>query len=71
MVELDGGHHAVSAEKDEMRTQEIARRGYRVIRFWNGDVMGNLEGVLQTIGQEIGTSLSAPEGGEGILRIDV
>ena len=36
-------------DADEERTAELARHGYRVIRFWNSDVIQNLEGVLQTI----------------------
>ena len=48
-----------------MRSKEIAHYGYRVIRFWNGDVMENLEGVLETISWELEFTLSAPGGGEG------
>ncbi len=36
-----------------MRTAGIAHRGYRVVRFWNGDVVFNLAGVLETIRQEL------------------
>jgi very-short-patch-repair endonuclease len=64
-IELDGGQHAVSAEEDKMRTREIARRGYRVIRFWNHDVMENLPGILEAIRKETDVSLSALGGGEG------
>src|SRR5205814_10275795 len=65
VIELDGGQHALRASADEARSREIARRGYRVIRFWNGDVMDNIGGVLETICRELGISLSAPGGGEG------
>jgi very-short-patch-repair endonuclease len=63
-IELDGGQHAIQQEADAARTREIARRGYRVIRFWNNDVMDNLAGVLQAIQQELepdnqGITLSA------------
>jgi very-short-patch-repair endonuclease len=64
-VEPDGGQHAISREDDEVRTKEIAHYGYRVIRFWNGDVMENLEGVLETVRRELKLTLSAPGGGEG------
>ena len=57
-IELDGGQHAQQEEEDAARTLEIARRGYRVIRFWNNDVMHNLAGVLEVIGQELGYSRS-------------
>src|SRR5215813_3673594 len=45
-IELDGGQHASQEEADAARTSEIARHGYRVIRFWNSDVVNNLPGVL-------------------------
>jgi very-short-patch-repair endonuclease len=52
IVELDGGQHADSLS-DERRTLELARHGYRVIRFWNTEVMENLEGVVEAIRQEL------------------
>jgi very-short-patch-repair endonuclease len=52
-IELDGGQHAQQADEDAARTLEIGRRGYRVIRFWNNDVMHNLAGVLEIIRQEL------------------
>ncbi len=52
-IELDGGQHAQQEEEDAARTLEIARRGYRVIRFWNNDVMQNLAGVLEIIRREL------------------
>ena len=64
-IELDGGQHALRTSADEVRSQEIAQRGYRVIRFWNGDVMENIGGVLETISRELEISLSALGGGEG------
>lgn len=49
VIELDGGQHADRVEADERRAAELARHGYRVIRFWNNDVLENLEGVLDAI----------------------
>jgi len=53
-------------------TSDIARHGYRVIRFWNGDVVSNLTGVLERIRQELeagrSDALSALQGGEGGAR---
>ena len=63
VIELDGGQHAISLSADELRTQEIGRRGYRVIRFWNGDVMENIGGVVEVVFQQL--SLSALGSGEG------
>jgi very-short-patch-repair endonuclease len=44
VVELDGGQH--SPEADAARTRFLEQRGYRVLRFWNNEVIENLEGVL-------------------------
>jgi very-short-patch-repair endonuclease len=48
IVEVDGGQHAES-QRDLVRDRWLAEHGYRVLRFWNNDVMGNIEGVLETI----------------------
>ena len=48
VIELDGGHHAESHYDDE-RTQWLESRGFRVLRFWNGDVPGNTDGVMHSI----------------------
>jgi very-short-patch-repair endonuclease len=50
-VELDGGQHAepAQADYDRERTAWLNQEGIRVIRFWNTDVLNNIEGVLQSI----------------------
>jgi very-short-patch-repair endonuclease len=47
-LKLDGATHT-DASRDANRTVHLERHGYRVIRFWNNDVMTNLEGVLSVI----------------------
>jgi very-short-patch-repair endonuclease len=54
-IELDGGQHAEQAAVDAVRTTELAEHGYRVIRFWNNDVLENLDGVLESIRASLGT----------------
>ena len=49
VVEVDGGQHAMSAKADERRTAFLAQRGYRVLRFWDHDVLTNGDAVLQQI----------------------
>ena len=49
IIEVDGGQHADSVEADERRTAFLATKGYRVIRFWNSDVLENIDGVLEAI----------------------
>jgi very-short-patch-repair endonuclease len=41
------------AEADRVRSQRLASQGYRVIRFWNNDVLANPEGVIDTIRRTI------------------
>ena len=53
VVELDGGQHASATAKDDARTRMIEAHGYRVIRFWNHDVLANTDGVLEAIRQEL------------------
>src|SRR6185437_6268284 len=52
VIEVDGGQHNESAE-DAVRDRYLVAEGYRVLRFWNNEVLGNLEGVLTTIQSEI------------------
>jgi len=49
IIERDGGQHAVRTVEDERRTRFLESRGYRVLRFWNNDVLVNVEGVLSVI----------------------
>lgn len=49
IVEADGGQHAERQNHDATRTQFLNDRGYRVLRFWNNDVLTNINGVLTII----------------------
>ncbi len=49
IVEVDGGQHAVQESGDARRTGYLEERGFRVLRFWNNEVLSNTDGVLQTI----------------------
>ncbi|HEY7811122.1 MAG TPA: DUF559 domain-containing protein [Allosphingosinicella sp.] len=53
VIELDGGQHALARQADAERTRVIEAHGYKVVRFWNSDVMENLDGVLEPILQEL------------------
>ncbi len=48
VVEIDGGQHSENA-RDEVRTAWLNGQGYRVVRFWNNDVLSNIEGVLERL----------------------
>jgi|SRR2546426_679308 very-short-patch-repair endonuclease len=49
VIEVDGGQHSERTAQDSFRTAWLKSRGFRVLRFWNTDVLGNTEGVLEDI----------------------
>jgi very-short-patch-repair endonuclease len=49
IIELDGGQHAEQQEQDNQRTRYLQALGYRVLRFWNHEVLNDLEAVLEAI----------------------
>ena len=49
IIELDGSQHLEQEEYDTDRTRYLESQGYKVIRFWNNDVMNNIEGVILAI----------------------
>ncbi len=61
IVEVDGGQHAEAGSYDDSRTRFLEGEGYRVLRFWNNDVLDNLDGVITTIAPQI----PSPPVGEG------
>ena len=55
IVELDGGQHAEQNAADQARTCFLESRGYRVLRFWNNQVMTQLDDVLEEISSVVST----------------
>ena len=49
IIELDGGQHQEQQEHDEQRTAFLQAHGWQVVRFWNNDVLNNVDGVVFTI----------------------
>ena len=49
VVEVDGGQHAEATARDEKRTAFLEQHGLTVLRFWNNEVLQNLEGCLLRI----------------------
>lgn len=49
VVEIDGGHHSLQSSYDEKRTIWLKSQGYRVLRFWNNEVLKEIETVLNEI----------------------
>ena len=49
IIEVDGGQHVANEEEDAKRSAVLNKAGFRVLRFWNHEVMGELEAVLDAI----------------------
>jgi very-short-patch-repair endonuclease len=60
IVELDGGQHSESTEADAKRTAVLESCGYLVLRFWNNDVLKNMDGVLEEILATLPQAPSSP-----------
>ena len=73
IVELDGGQHAESVAHDQKRSAFLHERGYRVLRFWNNEVIENIEGVLERLREvllltRLDPTPALPLSGEGADR---
>ena len=67
IVEADGGQHADNPH-DIIRTKRLEALGWRVLRFWNNDILANPDGVVETILQAIQASpAETPSPGEPTL----
>jgi len=49
VVELDGGHHAEQTSADEERTRFLEAQGYRVVRFWDHEVLNQMDVITLTL----------------------
>ncbi|NWG26359.1 MAG: endonuclease domain-containing protein [Pseudorhodoplanes sp.] len=51
VIEVDGGQHNTvrGQQDDKSRDAYLQREGFRILRFWNNDVLANLEGVMQSV----------------------
>ncbi len=67
VIEIDGGQHARQIKSDALRTKFLQSEGYRVLRFWNNDVLGNINGALEMIQSAIlpTPTPTPPHKGEG------
>jgi len=65
VIEIDGGGHG--GERDRQRDEWLGSQGFQVLRFWNPEVSGNIDGVMQVIFDAVdGESLA-----EGVLPIPI
>ena len=61
VIEVDGGQHGETPERDAARTRFLENEGYRVLRFWNNEVLENIEGVLERISLSLREREGAPK----------
>ncbi len=60
IIEADGGQHNERGEHDK-RDDALRRQGWRIMRFWNNDILENRAGVLQAIVQALSTAEPPPK----------
>ena len=64
VIEIDGGQHGEAIGYDQARTAFLDAKGYRVLRFWNNEVLENIEGVVRKI--ERALQFPPPVGARGV-----
>ena|SRR5215472_8702828 len=64
IVEADGGQHAESRH-DRRRDEFLGATGWRVLRFWNSQILTNVSGVVQMISDELGPHPTLPHATRG------
>ena len=69
VIELDGGQHQDQEAYDEDRSRYLNQQGWQIVRFWNNEVLENLDGVLEVIVKELQSAspqhIPSPMQGEG------
>ncbi len=62
VIEVDGGQHNWEAGRyaDEARDAHLHRHGFKVLRFWNNEVMGNPDGVMERVRSVLGPPTPTP-----------
>jgi very-short-patch-repair endonuclease len=77
VIEVDGGQHADARAYDSRRDDFMRGQGHRILRFWNNEVLGNMDGVWQVIAAELNHAGSCggtphpdlpPQGGKGLAQ---
>lgn len=49
VIELDGGQHQEQKAYDDIRSRYLNQQGWQVVRFWNNEVLENMDGVIEVI----------------------
>jgi very-short-patch-repair endonuclease len=71
VIEVDGGQHNMAKGRavDEQRDAYLSRNGFRVLRFWNNEVLRNTDGVMHVILEKLNLNTptpTPPRKGEGL-----
>jgi adenine-specific DNA-methyltransferase len=73
IIEIDGGQHSEQTEQDARRTAYFETLGFRVLRFWNNEVLGQTDAVLELIHDVLSsphlTPGPSPRSGEGSILV--
>jgi len=72
IVEVDAGQHDRSSPREAQRVGFLQNEGCRILRFWNNEVLANLDGVHATIAEELGRitpTQALPHQGEGFCQV--
>lgn len=70
IIELDGGQH-FDSERDAKRDDFLKANGYRILRFWNNEVLRDIEGVLMVIKEKITLPLIPFRSREGQWQVRI
>ena len=65
IVELDGGQHATQISYDNRRSDFLRAQGFHILRFWNTDVLSNLDDIVEIVLQALSAPLTLPSPPEG------
>jgi len=52
IIEIDGGQHSTEKKKDEERDDYLRKNSFEILRFWNNEVLENINGVLEVIREQ-------------------
>ena len=61
VIELDGGQHSENLESDAKRSKYLQKHGYRIVRFWNNEVLKEGESILNEILSYLNDSSPSPQ----------
>lgn len=67
VIELDGGQHCEQVAYDVARSEWLRAQGFRVLRFWNHEVLQDIEAVKEVIKEAVPPSSILPHKGGGCL----